>query len=80
MSTLSSGIIGQYEYLTGEVILPPDQSRVIELAKLTYFYLGNAFEKQIKTTENQGEKQIKTIEEHGKQLAKSTFVEKVQPW
>ena len=28
-SALSSGQIDQYEYLTGEEILPPDQRRVI---------------------------------------------------
>ena len=30
VSTLSSGKIDKYEYLTGEEILPPDQRRVIE--------------------------------------------------
>ena len=30
ISTLSSGKIDKYEYLTGEEILPPDQRRVIE--------------------------------------------------
>ena len=35
-------------------MLPPDQSRVIEQAKFTYCPLGKAFEKQIKTIENQG--------------------------
>ena len=36
ISTLSSGKIDEYEYLTGEEILPPHQRRVIEQAKLTY--------------------------------------------
>ena len=32
-SALSSGYIDKYEYLTGEEILPSDQSRLIEQAK-----------------------------------------------
>ena len=43
-----------------------------EQAKFTYSSLGKAFEKQIKTIEDQGEKQIKAIEKHGKQLVKSS--------
>ena len=34
ISALSSGKIDKYEYLTGEEILPSDQSRIIEQAKL----------------------------------------------
>ena len=49
ISLLSSGKINKYEYLTGEEILPFDQSRRIEQAKFTYSPLGRAFEKQIKT-------------------------------
>ena len=48
-----------------------DQSTIIEQAKFTYSPLGKAFEKQIKTIEDQGEKQIKATEEHGKQVVKS---------
>ena len=33
---LFSGKIDKYEYLTGEEILPSDQSRIIEHAKFTY--------------------------------------------
>ena len=33
ISALSSGKIPEYEYLIGEDILPPDQSRIIELFK-----------------------------------------------
>ena len=33
---LSSGKIDECEYLTGEEILPFDQSRIIEQAKFTY--------------------------------------------
>ena len=43
-------------------MLPSDQRRVIEQAKLVYFPLGIPFEKQTKTIEKQGEKQIKAIE------------------
>ena len=32
ISALSSGKMGQYEYLAGEEILPSDQSRMIEQA------------------------------------------------
>ena len=37
------------------------QQQIIEQAKFTYSPLGKAFEKQIKTIEDQGEKQIKAI-------------------
>ena len=70
ISTLSSGKIDKYEYLTDEEILTLDQRRVIEQAKFSNSALGKAFEKQIKTIEDQGEKQIKALEEHGKQLVK----------
>ena len=56
ISVLSSGKIDKYEYLAGEKILPPDQSRIIEQAKFTYSPLGKAFENQIKAIEDQGEK------------------------
>ena len=58
ISTLSSGKILKYEYLTGEDILPSNQQKVIEQAKFTYSPLGKAFEKQIKTIEDQGQKQV----------------------
>ena len=35
ISTLLSGKIDKYEYLTGEEVLPSDQRRVIEEAKFT---------------------------------------------
>ena len=47
ISALSSGKIDKYRYLTGEEILPSDQSRLIEQAKFTYSPLGKAFEKKI---------------------------------
>ena len=51
---LSSGKIDKCEYLTGEEILPSNQSQIIEQAKFTYSPLGKAFEKQKKTIEDQG--------------------------
>ena len=39
---------------------------MIEQAKFTYSPLGKAFEKQIKTIEDQEEKQIKPIQNQGK--------------
>ena len=70
ISALPSAKIDKYEHVTGEEIFPSNQSRIIEQAKFKYFPLGKAFEKQIKTIEDQGEKQIKALEEHGKQLVK----------
>ena len=61
--------IDKYEYLTGEELLPANPSQMIQQAKFMYSLRGKAFEKQIKTIENQREKQIKAIEEHGKHLA-----------
>ena len=60
---LSSGKIHKYEYLTGEDILPSNQQQIIEQARFTYSPLGKAFEKQIKTTEDQGEKQIDALKD-----------------
>ena len=59
ISALLSGKIHKYEYLTGEDILPSNQQQIIEQAKFTYSPLGKAFEKQIKTTEDQGEKKLR---------------------
>ena len=63
ISALSSGKIDKYEYLTGEDILPSGKQQIIEQAKFTYSPLGKAFQKQTKTTEDQGEKQIKAIQD-----------------
>ena len=68
ISALSSGKIDKYEYLTGEEILPSNKQQIIEQAKFSYSPLGKAFEKQIKTIEDQGEKQIKAIQDNRKQL------------
>ena len=58
ISALSSKNFHKYEYLTGEDILPSNQQQIIEEAKFTYSRLGKAFEKQIKTIEQQGKKQV----------------------
>ena len=63
ISALSSGKIHKYEYLTGEDILPSNQQQVIEQARFTYSPLGEAFEKQIKITEDQGERQIDVLKD-----------------
>ena len=63
ISALSSGKIHKYEYLTGEEILPSNQQQIIQQAKFTYSSLGKAFEKQIKTIEDQGKKQVKAIQD-----------------
>ena len=57
ISALSSGKIRKYEYLTGEDILSSNLQQIIEQAKFTYSPLGKAFDKQIKTIEDQGKKQ-----------------------
>ena len=63
ISALSSDKIRKYEYLTGENILLSNQQQIIEQARFTYFLLGKAFEKQIKTTEDQGEKQTDALKD-----------------
>ena len=65
ISVLSLGKINKYVYLTGEEILPCDQSKIIEQAKFTCSPLGKAFEKQIKTIEDQA---IKQVEEENQEL------------
>ena len=62
ISALSSGKIQKYEYLTGEDILPSNQQQIIEQTKFTYSPLGKAFDKQIKTIEDQGKKQVDALE------------------
>ena len=59
ISALSSGKIDKYEYLTGKEILSCNQQHIIEQAKFTISPLGKAFEKQIKTIENQGQNKLK---------------------
>ena len=74
ISILSSGKIDEYEYLTGEEILPSNQRQIIEQAKFTYPPLGKAFKKETKAIENQGEKQIKAIEDNKKQLGNNELL------
>ena len=69
---LSSGKFDKDQYLTGEEILPRDQRKVTEEAKIAYSPLGKAFEIQTKMITEQWEKQIKSIEEHEKQQTKSS--------
>ena len=62
ISALSSGKIHKYAYPSGDQILPSNQQQIIEQAKFTYSPLGKAFEKQIKTIEDQGKKQVDALE------------------
>ena len=41
--------------------MPSNQQQIIEQAKFTYSPLGKAFEKQVKTIEDQGKKQIDAL-------------------
>ena len=52
----------KYEYLAGEEIIPSNQQQIIEQAKFTYSPLGKAFEKQMKTIEDQGKKKVDALE------------------
>ena len=51
----SSGKVDEYEYLSGEEILPSNQRQTIEQANFAYSPLGKVFEKQTKTSEDQGD-------------------------
>ena len=61
ISALSSGKLHKYQYLAGEDILPSTQQQIIEQTKFTYSPLGKAFNKQIKTIEDQGKKQVDAL-------------------
>ena len=61
ISSVSSGKIDKYEYITGKEILPSDHSRIIGQASSTYSPHGKAFEEQIKTIEDQGIKQAEAL-------------------
>ena len=61
ISALSSGKLHKYEYLSGEYILPSTQHQIIEQTKFTYSPLGKAYDKQIKTIEDQGKKQVDAL-------------------
>ena len=56
ISASTFGKIDKFEYLTGEEILSSCQGRIIEQAKCTFSSLSKAFEKIIKTIEDQGQK------------------------
>ena len=58
ISALSWGKINEYEYLTGEEVLPSDQWRIIEQANSICPTLGKALEKQRKTIEKQGKNKL----------------------
>ena len=81
ISALSSNKFNKCECLTGEEILPSNQKQMIQQAKFTYSPLGKAFEKQIKTIEDQGEKQIKAIQNQGpiKTIKKYAFDDEDSP-
>ena len=59
ISVLWSGKIDKYEYLTGKEILPSNQQQIIEQTKFSYSPWGKAFEKHIKTIEDQGENKLR---------------------
>ena len=61
ISALSSGKLHKYEYLTGEDILPSNQQQIMEQTKFACSPLGKAFDKQIKTIEDQGKKQVDAL-------------------
>ena len=63
MSALSSDKIDKYEYLNGKEILPSNQQQIIEQATFTYYPLVIAFEKQAKTTEEEGERQVQVLKD-----------------
>ena len=68
ISALSSGKIDKYEYLTGEEILPSDQSRRTDQEKFTYSLLSKAFEKQKnnRKTRKKASLSFKSIKTRGK--------------
>ena len=55
ISTLSSGKIHK--------LLPLNQQQIMEQTKFTYSPLGKAFEKQVKTIEDQGKKQVDVLKD-----------------
>ena len=61
ISALLSGKLHKYESLTGEDILPSSNRKIIEQARFTYSPLRKAFDKQIKTIEDQGKKQVDAL-------------------
>ena len=78
---MSSNKINKYEHLTGEEILPSNHEQMVEQAKFTYAPLEKAFEKEVKTIEDQGGKQIKAIQNQAqvKTIKKYTNDDKDSP-
>ena len=62
ISALPSGKIDKYGFLTGEEIVPADQTRIIEQARFTYFALGKASEMQKKAITEQGKREVEASE------------------
>ena len=65
ISSLSSGKINKYKYLTGEEILPSNQKQIIQQAKLLILFLVKLLknkQKQLKIKEKNKSKQLKIIE------------------
>ena len=58
ISTLSSGKIEKYRYLTDEEILHSNQKQIIEQVKSLCSLLGKVLEKQTKTIEDQGKNKL----------------------
>ena len=56
---LSSGTIDEYEYMTGEEILPFNQRKTIEQTTIANSSLRKVLEKQKKEIEVNGEKKYK---------------------
>ena len=56
---LSSGTIDEYEYMTGEEILPFNQRKTIEQTTIAYSSLRKVLEKQKKEIEVNGEKKYR---------------------
>ena len=52
ISALSSGKMDKNEYFTGEEILPPVQSQMVDQTKFKYVSLGKAFKTQTKVLED----------------------------
>ena len=56
---LKSRKIDKYEYLTGDEILWPDKSRIIEQAKFAYSPLGKLLKSKQKQLKNQEKNKLK---------------------
>ena len=60
VSALSLTKVDKNDYLTDEVMLPPQQHRIIQEDQFLSSPLGKVFEKQTKMIENRGEKQVES--------------------